>query len=153
MAAVLAGPVCLATAAAVLFVALEMGGHTWSSEGPVRNLAEAAALGSGSEVAAWLEAGADPVSVVDVRPFAISSSVTRASALEAAVWSRSASLFELFRVSVARLDAPARRHLICLAEDLRADEIVEALAPREDERTCEPGRAQAEVVARSGHTP
>jgi hypothetical protein len=153
MTLALAGPVCLATAAAVLFAVTEMGGHTLSSEGPVRNLAEAAALGSASEVVALLGAGADPIAVVDVRSFAISSSVTRASALEAAVWSRSAPLFGLFTPAVAGLDAPARRHLICLAQDLRADEILTALAPREDESTCEPGQTLATVMARSGHTP
>jgi hypothetical protein len=39
----------------------------------MRNLAEAAAMGSVSEVVRFLQAGEDPNTLVEVRPFAISS--------------------------------------------------------------------------------
>jgi hypothetical protein len=43
----------------------------------LRNLAEAAAMGSDSEVVRFLQAGEDPRRLVEVRPFAISSSIRR----------------------------------------------------------------------------
>ena len=79
-------PACLATLAVVVFMVFEWSGRTLSSEGPTRNLAEAAAIGSVSEVVRFLQAGEDPNRLVDVRPFAISSSIRRGTGLEAAVW-------------------------------------------------------------------
>jgi len=78
-------PPCAATFALIVFVVFESFGHTISSEGPLRNLAEAAAMGSISEVVRFLATGDDPNRIVTVRPYVISSSVTRVTALEARV--------------------------------------------------------------------
>ncbi len=153
LVAAVAGPVSLATAGAVIFAAFEIGGHTLSSEGPVRNLAEAAALGSASEVVRMLDGGEDPAAVVDVRPHAISSSVPRASALEAAVWSRQAPMLRLFEQAGALRDPVTRHYVVCLARDLRAEEVVAALAPSDGARDCPDGQTLAGVMARGGHQP
>lgn len=153
LVAAVAGPVSLATVGAVIFAALEVGGHTLSSEGPVRNLAEAAALGSASEVVRMLSSGEDPLAVVDVRPFAISSSVRRASALEAAVWSRQAPMLQLFEKAGALRDEQTRQHVVCLARDLRAEEVAAALMPPEDAPDCPDGQTLAAVMARGGSPP
>src|SRR5262245_8811051 len=59
------------------------------------NIAEAAAQGSAAEVVRRVRQGEDPRGVRALRPESISSSVLRASALEAAVWSREVELVEL----------------------------------------------------------
>ena len=114
-------------------------GRTLSSEGPLRNLAEAAAMGSVSEVARFLQAGEDPNTVVEVRPFAISSGIRRVTGLEAAVWHRSAQLMQLLDRTGAIGDGETRRRVTCLAVDLRVEEIVEYLAP-DGASSCVPGQ-------------
>ena len=139
-------PVCLATLAVIVFVLFEMSGRTLWSEGPLRNLAEAAAMGSVSEVVRLLQAGEDPNKVVEVRPFAISSAIRRVTALEAAVWHRSAQLMELLDRTGA-IDGDTRRRITCLAADLRVEEIVKYLAP-DGASWCMPGQMIAEIEAR-----
>jgi hypothetical protein len=141
-------PAATTTCAVLLFALFEVSGHTLSSPGPQRNLAEAAAMGSASEVVRFLAAGDDPNRVEPVRAYAISSSVTRVTALEAAVWYRSARLMELFDRAGKISDAHTRRHLTCLARDLHVDEIVKYLSP-DQSPDCVPEQALNLVVARS----
>jgi len=141
-------PVCLATLAVMVFVLFEISGRTLSSEGPMRNLAEAAAMGSVSEVVRFLQAGEDPNRLVDVRPFAISSAIHRVTGLEAAVWHRSAPLIQLLDRTGAIGHGETRRRLTCLAADVRVEEIVKYLAP-DGASWCVPGQMIAEIEARS----
>jgi hypothetical protein len=141
-------PPAAGTFAVIVFVVAELFGHTLLSEGPHRNLAEAAAMGSISEVIRLLSAGEDPNRVVSVRPHVISTSVTRVTALEAAVWHRSAELVRLLDRKGAIVDEDTRHHLTCLASDLRADEIVRYLSPK-GPPSCTPEEAIKLVLARS----
>src|SRR5262245_580078 len=143
-----AAPVCLATLAVIVFVLFEISGRTLSSEGPMRNLAEAAAMGSVSEFVRFLQAGEDPNKVVDVRPFAISSAIRRVTGLEAAVWHRSSQLIELLDRTGAIGTGETRQRIACLAVDLRVEEIVTYLSP-DRAPTCVPGQTVAEIEARS----
>jgi hypothetical protein len=143
-------PTALAALLIVMFSVAEMVGRTWFSYGPERNLAEAAAMGRLSEVARLLRSGEDPRRIVAVRPHVISSSVTRVSALEAAVWHRSAALIGLFERAGALDDAATRGHLMCLARDLKAEEIVQYFQPHGF--TCEPDATVAAITARSSAT-
>ena len=142
-----AAPVVLATLAVVVFMLFEWSGRTLSSEGPTRNLAEAAAIGSLSEVVRFLQAGEDPNTLVDVRPFAISSSIHRVTGLEAAVWYRSSELMQLLDRAGAIRDLETRHRLACLATDLRVEDIVKYLAP-DGAPWCVPGQVVAEIEAR-----
>ena len=142
-----AAPVCVATLAVVVFVLFEVSGRTLSSEGPLRNIAEAAATGSVSEVVRFLHAGQDPNALVEVRPFAISSSIRRVTGLEAAVWYRSVDLMQLFDRGGAIGNGETRRRLACLAADLRAEDIVVYLAP-DGASWCAAGQTIAEIEAR-----
>ena len=143
-----AAPVCLVTLAVIVFVVFELSGRTLGSEGPMRNLAEAAAMGSVSEVVRFLQAGEDPRRLVEVRPFAISSSIRRVTGLEAAVWRRSAELIQLLDRTGAIGTGDTRRRLTCLAADLRVEETVKYLAP-DGASWCVPGQTVAEIEARS----
>ena len=112
------------------------------------NVAEAAGLGSGAEVLRMLRAGQDPHAVLPIRPEIISSTVTRASAIEAAVWGRTAQLVALLDREGALADPGQRQHMLCLARDLEVDEIVEYLT-RTESSPCEEGLTLAAVLGRS----
>jgi hypothetical protein len=141
-------PPVLAAAGVVWFSLAEIAGRTPFSSGPPANIAEAAGLGSGAEVLRLLREGQNPHVVLPLGPDVISTTVTRASAVEAAVWSRRFQLIELLdREGV--LANPAERHmLLCLARDVGVDEIVAYLA-KKDAAPCEAGRTLAAVQARS----
>jgi hypothetical protein len=141
-------PPVIATAALVWFSVNELSGRTPFSGGRPRNLAEAAGLGSGAEVLRMLRAGADPHFVLPVRPEIISSTVTNATGVEAAVWSRKAQLVELFDREGALAAPDQRHHVLCLARDVGVDEIV-AYLTKTDHAPCDSGRALAEVQART----
>jgi hypothetical protein len=128
---------------------LELRGETPFSYGPVRNIAEAAAMGHASEVLRFLGDGQDPNKVWPVRRDIISSTITRVTALEAAIWSRRVQLIELLDRQGA-IDDESRRHLTCLANDLESpvEEIVRYLAPQ-GPLNCPPGQAIAAVLERS----
>jgi hypothetical protein len=104
-------------------------------------------MGRLSEVARLLRNGEDPRRIVEVRPHVISSSVTRVSALEAAVWHRSAALIGLFDRAGVLNDVATRGHLMCLAHDLNAEEIVQYFRPHG--LHCEPDDTVAAIAARS----
>ena len=128
------------------FAASEALGWTPLSYPPPANVAEAAAYGLGSEVRRLVIAGQDPRAVYPVRPDAISSAIPRATGLEAAVWGRSERLIRMLD-RMGLIDAPTRRHLECLAEDVRAEDIREALA-QSAASVCEPGMAYKLVEER-----
>lgn len=140
-------PACLATLAVIVFTLFEWSGRTLSSEGPTRNLAEAAAIGSASEVVRFLQAGEDPNRLVDVRPFVISSSIRRVTGLEAAMWDRSVHMIQLLDRAGAIADDATRRRLTCLAADLHVDDVVKYLAP-DGAPQCAPGQVIAEIESR-----
>ena len=141
-------PIALASVAVTWFSVSEAFGRTPWSYGPAQNLAEAAALGSASDVLRRVRAGEDANAVVTVRAHVISSSVSRVTGLEAAVWHRSAALMELLDRSGAIRDENSRRHLACLASDLRVDEVVTYLSPA-GPPPCVPDEALNHVVDRS----
>jgi hypothetical protein len=151
LAFAVAAPVVLTTLGILVFSALELRGRTPLSYGPMRNIAEAAALGHASEVLRLLAAGQDPNRVWTVRRDMISSTITEVTALEAAVWSRREQMIELLDREGAIVGQDARRHLACLAADLPnpVEEIVEYLSPEHTEGNCVPGEALARVVERS----
>lgn len=141
-------PPVLITAGVVLFSLLELSGRTPFSSGMPRNIAEAAGLGSGAEVLRMLREGRSPYEVLPVRPEIISSTITRATGLEAAVWSRKAQLIELLDREGVMADPEARRHVLCLARDVGVDEIVAYLVKKETAE-CDAGRTLAAIQART----
>ena len=86
LGAMAAAPAVLSTLAVLGFAACEMSGATPLSLGPPRNVAEAAGAGQVSEVLRFLRDGEDPSRFWPVRPEIISSTVTRPTGLEAALW-------------------------------------------------------------------
>jgi len=141
-------PPVLATAGVVWFSLAEIAGRTPFSSGPPANIAEAAGLGSGAEVLRLLREGHNPTVVLSLSRDVISTTVTRASAVEAAVWSRRVQLVELLDREGVLADPVQRHTVLCLARDVGVDEIVEYLA-RTDAAPCEDGRTLAAVQARS----
>jgi hypothetical protein len=145
--AVLAVPPVVGTFILLAFAVAETRGAYPFSYTPPANVAEAAGMGLASEVLRYIRAGQDPRNIYDVRPDIISSSITKVTALEAAVWSRRTRLIELLEGEGA-LDEDSRQHLTCLAEDIGADELVGALAA--DRRApCIAGAAAGVIEARS----
>src|SRR5215212_7251973 len=148
-AVAVAGPVVLTTLAVIAFSGQELRGESPFSYGPMRNIAEAAAMGHASEVLRLLAAGQDPNRVWPVRRDIISSTITEVTALEAAVWSRRVQLVELLdRQGV--IDDQSRHHLACLANDLEnpVEDIIRYLAA-EGPLNCPHGQAIAAVLERS----
>jgi hypothetical protein len=141
-----AGPAAAAALAVLLFVAIELPGGSPLSLGRPQNIAEAAGLGSGAEVMRLLQAGEDPTRIYTVRPEVISPSVDRASALEAAVWSRRLELVRLLDATGA-LTGDLRRDIVCLAKDLEAADIVGYLDP-DRHADCVEGEARQRIVTR-----
>ncbi|HEY6362180.1 MAG TPA: hypothetical protein VIX63_13800, partial [Vicinamibacterales bacterium] len=113
-----------------------------------RNIAEAAGMAMESEVLRFLRQGQDPGAVFDVRPDIISSSITRVTALEAAIWSRRVRLLGILERERAIPNDKVRRHLVCLAGDIRANELADRLL-REGTSDCEAGHATRMIAARS----
>ena len=110
-----------------------------------RNIAEAAAMANAADTLWFMQRGADPSRIEDVRPEIISSQITRLTALEAAVWSRQPELLALLDRRGA-IGGDVRNALACLARDLEADEIVEYLE-RGSVPACEAGAATRAVEA------
>ena len=142
-----AGPAVLATSAVLTFSVLEVAGRMPLSLGRL-NVAEAAGMGHAAEVLRLLRAGEDPTNIWPVRGEIISNSVTRVTALEAAIWSRQAELVQLLDRQGNIGDDQTRHHLLCLATDLAVEDIVEYLSQK-DAMDCVPGEAREVVLARS----
>jgi hypothetical protein len=129
------------------FAVSETLGHTPLAYPRPVSLAEAAGMGRGAEVLRFLQQGADPEAVAPVHPDIISSSITRVTALEAAVWSR--------RVELVRMldrhhpfDHAQRAHLACLARDIETADVAEYLGGS-NAGACEPGATVRAIEARS----
>src|SRR6266511_1234119 len=120
-------PVCIVTAGDAWVTAGERVGLTPLARHAPANIAEAAALGIAGDVFRLLRGGEDPHRVYTVDPEIISSLILRATALEAAMWSRQLEMIQLLdrEGAIAAADRPA---LACLATDLRLDDIVEYLS-------------------------
>ena len=125
---VTAGPVCVALVILAVFVAGEAMGYTPLRYQPPRNIAEAAASATASEVLRRLRAGEDPTVLLTIRPEVISSSVTNVTALEAAIWGRTVEIVRLLDREGA-IPAGQKAYLACLSEALQASDILEYLAP------------------------
>ena len=141
-------PLAVVTAGVLVFAALDAGGRTPSSDGSLRNVAEAAAMGQASEVIRMLREGQDPNRIYELRREIISSTVTRATALEAAIWSRRAQQVELLDRAGGIRDRESRHYLACLAADVQVDEVVEYLSP-DGPPECAAGEALKQVLART----
>lgn len=148
LGAIVAVPVVLATAGVLWFSANDASGDAPFSYGRPQNLAEAAGWADGADVLRRLWTGDDPNRVQTVRPEVISSRVTRATALEAAVWSRHVEVVRLLDREGAIVGDDSRRHLACIAQDLGATDIVEYLH-RPGDPVCERGHDEAIVFDRS----
>jgi hypothetical protein len=146
--ALLLGPPLAGTLLLVFFALAEMSGRTPLSYQAPANIAEAAGMAMESEVLRFLREGQDPTAVFDIRPDIISSSVTRVTALEAAIWSRRVRLIGMLEREGAIRSDDSRQHLVCLAADIRADELVRRLAPQ-GAAGCEEGGARRFIEARS----
>ena len=142
-----AAPAVMATLALLAFAGREMSGTTPLSDGPPRNVAEAAGTGQVADVVRFLRAGEDPSRFWPVRRDRISSTETRPTALEAAVWTGS-GLMELLDTRGYIRDDETRRHLACLAKDIGKQEVVAYLFPG-GAPPCEPGAALAQIQDRS----
>lgn len=125
---VLLAPVLLGTVCAAVFVACELAGVTppLAIAAPV-NVAEAAGMGSAADVLRLLASGDDPARIHQVRPEIVSSSITKLTAFEAAIWSRRVELVQLLDQR-ASIDASRRGQLACLAQELRTEDILEYLS-------------------------
>src|SRR5262245_50313516 len=142
-----AAPAVLATVAVLAFSALEISGRTPSALGPPRNIAEAAGMGAASEVLRLLDYGEDPNRVLPVRREIISSTITKVTAVEAAVWSHHREMMELLDRRGAIVD---RRYLICLTRDIGDDDILAYLSKSESPAPdCVHGEALTAVGKRS----
>jgi len=140
-----AAPVVLATLAVLVFTGFEVAGHTPSAIGPPRNIAEAAGMSEPSEVLRLLDFGEDPNRVLPVRGEIISSTITRVTAVEAAIWSHHREMVELLDRRGAIVD---RQHLICLTKDIGDDDILAYLTSGRDP-DCQHGVAIGIVQERS----
>ena len=141
-------PCVLTLALTLAFIWRDMAGETLFSYGLPRNVAEAAGMGNAAELVRLLPTLDDPRRVWPVRPEVISSSVQHATVLESAVWSRKGGLMVLLDRHGLLVDAATRAHVTCLAMDLEAQEIVDALT-RAGTPACQPGAALERVLART----
>lgn len=149
----LAVPPVLAVLALGATAAFESRGVRLFGDFEPANLAEAAAIGRAADVLRFLAADPDPTRVFEVRPFFISSGVTRvissgvtqATAIEAAVWSRQPALVELLEGTLVS-GAEGRRHVACLATDLGVADVARHLVP--EGASCVPGAALAAITQR-----
>jgi hypothetical protein len=140
-------PALFATVGVLAFAARELSGTTPLSNGPMRNVAEAAGAGQSSEVLRLLRAGDDPRRFWPVRPEVISASVTRPTGLEAAVWG-GRNIVELLDQRGFIADDGTRTRLACLAQDVGKTEVA-AYLTASGAPSCEPGAAFASVKDRS----
>ena len=148
LSAAVALPCVLALTLTLAFIWRDLAGETPFSHGLPRNVAEAAGMGNAAELLRLLPTLDDSRRVWPVRPEIISSSVRHATVLEAAVWSRRGGLMVLLDRHSLLGDAATRAHITCLAMDLAAQEIVDALT-RAGTPPCQPGAALERVLARS----
>lgn len=141
-------PIVAAAALLVAFVGFELAGATPLAYQPPANVAEAAGMGMAAEVLRFMRLGEHPGLVRHVRADIISSSVTRVTALEAAVWSRRLRVIRLLEREGAIGSGPIREHLACVSRHIGADEIEAYLAPG-GIRGCDPGQTVRDIEVRA----
>ena len=146
VACAVAIPVVAATVGVLLFAAVEVAWRTPLAYDRPRNIAEAAGMANGSEVLRFLRSGEDPTVVMEVRPENISASVSRVTALEAAILSRRIRLVQLFGRERALVDSDQRERLACFAAELNEQGIADYLAP--GGAACDPAGVYQEILAR-----
>ena len=93
--------------------------------GGTLTLAEAAALRDQGEVARLIEAGADPNREYALRPDILAT--TRTTPLEAAVAARRPEIVQLLMREGATMDEGRWRHLHCVAIDIGAADVIQAI--------------------------
>ena len=117
----------------------------FSSSGP-RNSAEAAATGNAPAMLQFLRFEGGSIRVHPVRAEIIEPPVHQVTTLEAALWSRREEIIQLLDREGLIVDTEQRRHLACLATDLKLPVVAEYLAPA---HRCVEGDALKRVIARS----
>jgi len=110
---------------AAVFGAAVFGSTPTFWQGGPLTLAEAAALRDQGEVARLIEAGTDPNGEYALRPDILA--VNRATPLEAAVAARRPEIVNLLMREGATVDGPAWRHLHCVAIDIGAADVIQAV--------------------------
>ena len=139
----------ICTVGALTCIAYELAGRTppMAIASP-QNIAEASGMGSAADIWRFFDQGEQPERVYDIRPEIISPQVTRASAVEAAIWSREVDVVR-FLVERGALSAPAaRRRMACLGAELGTKDIVEYLDPAHG-AGCDGGSVADEIAART----
>jgi len=137
-------------AATIVLAALAIGertGRPLFAVDAARNSAEAVALGDAAAVVRFLQAGEDPQRVYPLRPEAISSSVLRATTLQAAVLSRRVEMVILLDHAGTLREPALRQELACLAADVNQPGIAVVLVPSGAD--CMPGAALKRWLDRS----
>jgi hypothetical protein len=148
----LAAPVVIAFAIVLVVTIGERSGATPFAGMVPANSAEAAGGGNAVYLIRFLRAGEDPRRTYPLRAEIISSTVLRATTLEAAMWSRHVEIFELLDREGAIAGPQQRQTLACLAADLDLDDIERFLVPvgaPDGASGCTPGAALARVLART----
>ena len=146
-AALVALTVPLLCAAAALLWVIRADADAGAAARQPLNIAEAAGMANAADVVRRLRLREDPHRIYPVRPEILTSTVTRATAPEAALWSRQVELLRLLDREGALLGGSVRQELTCLALDIGTSELAEYLTPGGAE--CEPGAALARLEARS----
>ena len=144
----LAGPPVLAVLCVLAVVVAEQSGARAFGAPPPANIAEAAGTARADDMLRRLRLGEDPHRLYDLRPEVISSTVLKATPLEAAVWSRQELIVRLLEREGALRDDAHRQEIACLAADLELDDMVEHLSPG-GPPDCVPGQARERVQART----
>ena len=146
--AALAAPPLLAVALILAIVVAERAGGTLFPALTPRNSAESAGMAHATSLLRFLDSGQDPARVHAIDPAIISSSVLRATTLEAAVFSRQVGIIEMLDLRGAFSDDGRRRAVRCLADDIQAADIAEYLT-RAGDPPCVPNAENERVLQRT----
>ena len=142
-------PITVAAVVLAAFVLLDAAGRTPFTYEPPRNAAEAAGMGNGPEVLRFIRDGDSPTAIMPVRPDIISSSITRVTPAEAAVWSRRGRLIALVDRLGGIPGVAERRRLACLAAAIRAEDVGAYLAANEAGFECDRDQVIRAIEGRS----
>jgi hypothetical protein len=112
------------------------------------NIAEAAGFANAADVVRRLRMGEDPGRVYPLRAHVVSSSVRRATALEAALFTRRIELVRLFDQEGVAIEPETRAALSCLAADLELEVIANYLS-KNSSVNCEKNAALERLTART----
>jgi hypothetical protein len=148
----LATPPLLAAVLVLAIAATERAGRTLLPGLAPRNSAEAAGMARAASLLAYLESNQDPARIYEIDPAIISSSVLRASTLEAAVFARQVGIIAMLDHRGAFSDDRRRQAVRCLAEDIEASDIADYLT-RAGDPPCEPKAENERVLQRTRDLP